>query len=807
MTWGTVSKLAALNVLFASAVAFGEIPEPDIPDYKLADDLTYGSVKAREHWKPMAGSKNVAVIEVGGGSVLKLPCNFRGTKIERSSWDRKINLDLAYCRGIQFHFFCSDPSPVSRFTFYLRSGEGWYARNFYPESRGEWDTIVIKKNRFQIEGSPGGWGKIDGIRVSAWRGKAQDTTFYLANIGLFGADAPVCVLQENSTLKQRSDTVERILENSSLPFCVLSESDFKAHHLENAEIVILAHGFDVTDNVTDALVRFIEVGGKIVSFVSLSERLAELMGIKYGPMIREKVPGNFSSIRPAGDGLKELPKVMKAHTPSIRMIGPENNRSRVAADWYDGTGRNTGYPAIVVAPNAVCFTNNPLQGEGEEVQRMLLAAMGHLTPELLRQAALARIKRIAVFGPFKGFNDVSSEIERLSRGDPDLVRLTTEAFGHCNGSTECFAIKKYAAAILRAQKAHGLYVRAWCLAQQPIPNEHRAFWCHSAFGVEGMEWEEAIRTLADNGFTAILPNMLWGGVAFYPSEVLPTHSDVEKRGDQIALCLAACKKHGVECHVWKVNWNMGWRTPKEFMESMKKAGRTQVQFNGKPMDRWLCPTHPENQRLEIDSMVEVVANYDVAGIHFDYIRYPGKENCFCSCCLAAFEKTLGRKIPSWPGDVFKDDELKEPWFAFRRNNITTVVAAVAKSAREIRPGIKISAAVFTQPSLDRDIIGQDWGLWCDEGYLDFVCPMDYTHENDHFRSLVENQIRIAGKVRCYPGIGLSVWPERGDLVKLIEQINITRRYETGGFTVFNYGTVEANEVLPLCGQGITRRRE
>ncbi len=37
------------------------------------------------------------------------------------------------------------------------------------------------------------------------------------------------------------------------------------------------------------------------------------------------------------------------------------------------------------------------------------------------------------------------------------------------------------------------------------PAEHRAFWCHSAFGVDGMTWDQAIKNLADNGFNAILP--------------------------------------------------------------------------------------------------------------------------------------------------------------------------------------------------------------------------------------------------------------------------------------------------------------
>ena len=69
------------------------------------------------------------------------------------------------------------------------------------------------------------------------------------------------------------------------------------------------------------------------------------------------------------------------------------------------------------------------------------------------------------------------------------------------------------------------------------------------------------------------------------------------------------------------------------------------------------------------------------------------------------------------------------------------------------------------------------------------------------------QLEWAGRVPCYPGIGLSTWGGQLDVAKLIEQINTTRRLGTKGFTVFNYAVPEANQVVPLCGQGITRREK
>jgi uncharacterized lipoprotein YddW (UPF0748 family) len=251
---------------------------------------------------------------------------------------------------------------------------------------------------------------------------------------------------------------------------------------------------------------------------------------------------------------------------------------------------------------------------------------------------------------------------------------------------------------------------------------------------------------------------------------------------------------------------MGWATDKKFIAKMKAQGRTQVSYDGSSNDRWLCPSHPDNQKLEIESMLEVARKYDVDGLHFDYIRYPGRNGCFCKGCRLRFERAIGRRVNNWPGDVRNDDSLHEKWLDFRRRQITAVVAAVAHRANQVRPGVKISAAVFRNWTIDRDSVGQDWKSWCDLGYLDFVCPMDYTASSSHFQRMAEQQFSWAGKVPCYPGIGLSVWSDSTDICKLIEQINITRQLGTGGFTIFNYEPTEANEVLPLLGKGITRKK-
>ena len=104
-------------------------------------------------------------------------------------------------------------------------------------------------------------------------------------------------------------------------------------------------------------------------------------------------------------------------------------------------------------------------------------------------------------------------------------------------------------------------------------------------------------------------------------------------------------------------------------------------------------------------------------------------------------------------------------------------------------------------------MAREWGLWCEKGYLDFVCPMDYAANSALLDTRVANQKRWAGGVPCYPGLGPSTWSTPDDLARLIEQVGVTRRHKTGGFAVFRYGVAEAQTLVPLCGLGITRPQE
>jgi uncharacterized lipoprotein YddW (UPF0748 family) len=798
-------------VLSGTAVAAGESV--------IIDKCEYGDdAAARAAWRPMGGSDVASVALLEGRKVLRLPCNFAGTKTERASWDQQLKLDLASSRGIRFNVLCRDASPVSYFSIYFQSGEGWYHAAFFPESATGWNTISIDKTEMTAEGKPAGWGQIKTIRISAWRGKNEDTEFYLSDIrktGVLGGDAIVAILRselashqspdEGRNVEQFTQTVAQNLYALGMGCSVISDLNVSADTLKQAKLVILPYNPTVPDRVADELAHYVSAGGKLLVFYAVPERLRQVLRIEGGAHTQAAYPGQFAAIHFSDDALKGAPPVVSQQSWNINAFRPVAGASQVFAEWFDDQGRPTGQPAILGSTNGLVMTHVMLSDDAAKKRRMLLAMMGYLVPEILRQAAEAEAAHLGDLGGFKNYDEAVNQIKALSQDDNRVGKALSLARSLRESSMKSASEQKFFEAMDQSAAASQELKDAFCMAQRPLPGEFRAFWCHSAFGVQGISWDEAVRRLADNGFTAILPNMLWGGAAFYASKVLPVAPQVASRGDQIAQCLAACRKHGIQIHVWKVNWNLGQAAPKAFVDKLRSGGRLQASSSGKE-ERWLCPSHPDNQALEIASMVEVARDYDVDGIHFDYIRYPDGDHCFCAGCKERFQRSTGLKVRSWPKDVLADGSARQAWLDWRRSNITAVVKAVSERAHAIRPRLKISAAVFSNWAADRDGVGQDWKLWCEKRYVDFVCPMDYTPSNGSFENMVTKQVRWASGTPCYPGIGVSASSSHFGVDRVIEQINITRRYNTGGFVIFNYGAAESKDLLPMLGLGITSKR-
>ena len=300
----------------------------------------------------MGGSAAASVALLEGRKVLRLPCNFAGTKIERASWDQQLKLDLASSRGIQFNVLCRDASPVSYFSIYFQSGEGWYHAVFFPESATGWNAISIDKTEMTTEGKPAGWGQIKAIRISAWRGKDEDTEFYLSDIrktGVLGGDAVVAILRGESASQQSPDegrnveqftqAVAQNLYALGIGCAVISDLDATPDNLKQAKLVILPYNPSVPDRVADELAHYVSAGGKLLVFYAVPERLRPVLKLEGGAHTRAAYPGQFAAIHFGDDALKGAPPVVGQQSWNINAFRPVAGASRVFAEWFDDQGQ------------------------------------------------------------------------------------------------------------------------------------------------------------------------------------------------------------------------------------------------------------------------------------------------------------------------------------------------------------------------------------------------------------------------------------------------------------------------------------
>ena len=800
-----------LALMCMTAVA-QTIPAPPKATADVFPELRFKNTEeVRRVFLPMWGTKPVEYVEASTGGYVKLPLNFTTITSERASWDIRLKADLSDARGIEFDFYCADLDSASQLCAYLRSGNGWYRVYFGVKHIGRWQHVVLSKSNANMEGTPDGWGKIDTMRISAWRSQADyDSVAAIANIrpSVQNADVLVimaasCVSPQDSESKGYASyaaAFSQSLNDLGIDAYTTSDLDVTEQALRKTKIAVLPYNPRLPEGLHGKLDAFVKRSGKVIACYNIAKGVDQLLGIKRMGWQRSS-QGRFQGMKATADAIPMQPDIAyqaSPHTTVAELAGP----GKVIAKWCEPDGTDSGLAAAIATPSGVFLGHVWFDASGKNVKQFLLSLVNYLAPDIWKKSAANWLEAIGVIENYTGLEDIRSKFAKDA--SMEAKSALAAAFELREKARGALAEARWVDCIKLCEDAQSKVIEALCRQVKPVEGEQRGFWCHSAFGLPGNNWDESIKFLADNGFNTILPNMLWGGMAYYKSDVLPTYANYAKQGDQVRQCLDACRKYNVKCHVWKVNWNMGSHLDKAFVEKMKAEKRTQVLFNGERKDTWLCPSNPLNRRQEADAMLELVRNYpDLDGIHFDYIRYPDSSSCFCDGCRARFEERIGRKVENWPADT-RTAPLKDEWLQFRRDNITALVKLVHDEAKALRPTIQISAALFGNWMSDRDGVGQDWELWCRNGWLDFACPMDYVDSAVAFKGKVKRQIAWAHDVKLCPGIGLSCWTKPQDPLNMIEQIQAVRDLGLKGYTVFNFDNY-ARAVLPSLRLGCTSK--
>ena len=777
------------------------------------DSFTYANQTiAARTWQASPISPHV-VAGPAGQPGLTFPCPF-SKDIQRVYWDKPVSLDLSRCSSIALDLSCDRPEAFRSLNLYLKSGAGWYVWSGSLPEPGRQRVLVLKGD-FAVEGKPAGWNKIELVRLSAWRGIPADTAVTVYSIE---ARPDSILLVKNTTSSpspaERSfatkvnQRLSRWLRDMNIPHGIVTDDDVESGALGTARVAILGYNPHPPPAELEALKKFVQRGGKLIVFYAADVGLADLMHVRLESYKRSELPGQWSSFEFADADDWNVPEQIFQESFNIMPAFPADRSARVIAWWQDAQGRRASEPAWLASDNGAWMTHVLLDDDAQKKHSLLLGLLGRYEPMVWQAAARAGLDRVGKIDSFRSFEESTLAIAAQAddAAEPDKVKKLLARAGSLHRDiTELYGQGKYKETIDRCRELRENLVEAYGRVQHPKTGEFRGVWEHDGTGWFPGDWDKTCEILAAQGINAVFPNMLWGGIAHYPSKVLPQSFTVQRYGDQLAQCLDAAHKSGLQVHVWKICWNLSG-APQEFIERMKQQKRLQVTASGRTLN-WLCPSHPKNVALELAAVKEVAGNYRVDGIHLDYIRFPSSEACYCASCRAAFEDWLGSRAAGWPKSAGNGGKLSKDFRRWRASRITDFVRAVHDQLRAINPDIKLSAAVWGNYPACADSMGQDWAAWLKEETVDFVCPMNYTADLSRFSTLTHGQLELPrAKGHVFPGLGVTADESQLRADQVIEQIVALRKLGAGGFMLFDLSHTLREETLPALRQGLTAKQ-
>lgn len=764
----------------------------------------------------------------------------------RASFDFNVHWDLSASNEFKLDLAFSDPQVPGNIALYFQSGNGWYSmpgkQILMKDSSVQ--RYVFKLDSARTEGEPGPLSEVNKVRLAVYpKSPADFETRFIA----IAEDKPsVLILMEDGLFSADSDYIKRFVkmyQSAGIRCRTVRESEASAELLKSFAVVTVPYQEKMKKKTVSLLKEYASNNGFLVLFYSQPNELMNVLGFQIPKYYRMADLGiNIGTMKFESGYLNRfgllLPEEIRQNSHNIQAAFPEKpenldaflkkeiNRPRIAAWWYDRSGQKTNFPAILESGRGIYVSHVFYSDDFDAKVKFLLAQSLRLSRGLQKNYILSLWQKIFKIGiepdmisTEKDQNNAEVKTNRLKKNLDLALPLfrqlgwkTDEIAAVLDGNFSTDRFVRYSKLCSDIEKVRQTLSKNYIASVQSRPVEARFWWEHSGAGAYPGDWDRTMRELSEGGFNGVITNMLWGGGAYYKSDYLPAIPAFSQYGDQIAQAVRAGKKYGVEVHVWKVNFNL-IRTPKEFIEKMRVEGRLQKSTSGEEKE-WLCPSHPKNRELEINSMLEVAKKYEVDGIHFDYIRYDGSNFCFCEGCQKRFSdyyfNKTGKKIGDLAKQVRKDLTLRDEFDQWRADQITAVVRGVRERVDRECPKVKISAAVFRDYPNCKTSVAQNWVRWVHEGYLDFICPMDYTENNEIFAGWLKTQQKeIGGKIPFYPGIGLGSSSSRLESDQVTLQMKMTRDYGAQGFTVFSLNRRSAAEQLqdfkagPTKGKAVT----
>ncbi len=341
--------------------------------------------------------------------------------------------------------------------------------------------------------------------------------------------------------------------------------------------------------------------------------------------------------------------------------------------------------------------------------------------------------------------------------------------------------------------------------------------------------ERIVQLVADAqslGATDLFVQVYRGGRAWFEStraDAGPYREIVEAHGfDTLKDLLARAHAAGLRVHAWVNVLSLSSNRDAPLVRDLGRdavvadqSGRSILEYPDLEVpqpDRryyrmgtravWLDPAAPGVAKRLAATFAELAANYpELDGLHLDYIRYPdvlpfspgsrfgvGLDFGYGAPTRARFEAETGHSAP-FRGSLANANR----WDEWRREQLTELVRRVRSAAQAARPGLALSAAVWSYADRAYLTAGQDWRGWLEEGLLEFAVPMAYTLDDRLLRYQAQSFAGSPERERVWIGLGTWLFASRPE--RALEQIAIAREAGTAAESLFSYDSIVATPEL------------
>jgi uncharacterized lipoprotein YddW (UPF0748 family) len=346
------------------------------------------------------------------------------------------------------------------------------------------------------------------------------------------------------------------------------------------------------------------------------------------------------------------------------------------------------------------------------------------------------------------------------------------------------------------------------IEQAAIPSsEGRALWVPRWSYKTAADVRTIVRKAASANFNILLFQVRGNGDAYYSSVYEPWADRLTGTlgrypgWDPLQLAIDEAHAAGLELHAY-VNVYPSWlgetppanSTPRQMYKTFNSLyGNEWVQWDssGNPMKlntSYLAanPGHPAVTEHFVAVCRDIVLNYDVDGLHLDYVRYAGPYYSY---------DPLGERL--------RKEQSVSDRRAWQRAQITELVSRIYDEVLPLRPGVALSGAVWPiykdkwqwvtyGSSTYEGYAGysQDSRGWLKIGKMDFIAPMLYgtavKDSRSRFKTLVADFSSESYGRHVYAGIHA----DYASFAEIEARINMARNAGCQGQAIFAYSVVE-----------------